>query len=174
MTAFQDCRAFEAEVAQEYLIPFFRSRAAEGITLIEKGRHAKALQLRFGDLCYNSKASGALFFVECKAERKHTGNLFIETWSNYPKRPGWWEHSDADLLAYFFRDRETLYVIDFPALKGWLTDERLEGYREKPQKKHAQRNDSRGRLVPVEDIARQVPTWVYVGKPLRPVSGDAA
>lgn len=167
MTAFNTCRAFEAEVARDYLLPFFRGRASEGITLIEKGRHAKELQLRFGDLCYNAKATGALLFVECKAERRHTGNLFIETWSNYPKRAGWLEHSDADLLAYFFRDVEVLYVIDFPALKGWLTEDVLEGYRETAQTKHAQRNDTRGRLVPVADIAKAVRTWEFSGKPLR-------
>jgi len=51
------------------------------------------------------QTESANFGVEVKCEKKTTGNLFLETISNCNKAtPGWFETSEADLVAYGFLD----------------------------------------------------------------------
>src|SRR5262245_63206324 len=58
--------------------------------------------------------------VELKAEQKFTGNLFLEVWSNRPARTlGWLFTSRADILAYYFCDRQELYTFPLPKLQDW-------------------------------------------------------
>src|SRR5262245_61103406 len=79
--------------------------------------------------------------VELKAEAEYTGNLFLEYFSNKPRRtPGWLWTCQADWLFYFFNDVKTLYVFDFPALWQWAfgADGKpgaIYKYPEKPQTK---------------------------------------
>lgn len=113
MSAFERCQGFEQQVFEEYLRPFFADKAHSGLVTIEKSRHAVELQVRLGDLAFNRQGSREMLFVECKAERTYTGNLFLEEWSNRESgRRGWMFNNDADWLAYFFADVEVLYVID--------------------------------------------------------------
>lgn len=60
--------------------------------------------------------------VELKCERRHTGNLFLETWSNRAfgrSRDGWMFTCKAHLLWYFFAGTGDLYAVDFPRLWEW-------------------------------------------------------
>jgi hypothetical protein len=146
----------------------FLGHQSEGgrFVLINKGRLARDLQLSHGDAFLNVRDHG-LIAVEFKSELVHTGNLFIETWSNRSRfKRGWLDHLDTDMLLYYFRDREVLYSIPFQALKHWAfrvehpkypgVYGRLAGFREVCQQKHEQLNDTWGRLVPVYIIRKEV------------------
>jgi hypothetical protein len=99
--------------------------------------------------------------LELKTEERHTGNLFIETWSNKEHwNPGWIYTSLADYMLYHFLDREVCYVISMKALKKFCfttpgankSTGRLTDYREVGQEKHKQKNNTCGRLVPIDDL----------------------
>lgn len=108
------------------------------------------------------ETAGDVIGIELKTELKHTGNLFIETWSNKKRwTPGWLYASLADYLLYHFLDVEECYVISMRALKAFCfttpsvrsgSAGRLADYREVEQVKHDQMNDTWGRLVPIEDL----------------------
>lgn len=153
------------------LEPFLLAKADGRFVLFDKGPMAKALQETVGDGVF-SIAGDREYFVEIKTEQKHTGNLFLETWSNrnlkdrdnhaaLGSNPGWLMKLRADLLLYYFLDNDHLYVFDLFKLKRWAFvqpgqsghDGRVYDYREVEQGTHLQRNDTRGRIVPISDLA---------------------
>lgn len=172
MTAFDEARGVEAQ-GMAILLPFLKQRAHDGqLVLTSKGRMARYLQEVVGDLMFNSDAE-TLWSVEVKIERRATGNFFIETWSNknledrssHSERGsnvGWLHKLRADLLFYYFIDSDELYVIDLFKLQQWAFCNGprgggyLERYVERPQAKYSQPNGTYGRLVPVDDIRREV------------------
>lgn len=166
MSAFEDACAVEAAAASKYLMPFLR-RYSSGLVTTEKGRLSRELQVKYGDVFLNSSASGEFVSVELKAERVHTGNLFIETWSNRrTRRRGRLDHLDADLLFYFFLDSEMLYCIDLPGLQDWAFGKdpglgHLQDFREVRQGCRVQHNDTWGRLVPVAVVLRAVKSTAW-------------
>ena len=95
--------------------------------------------------------------IELKAEKRYTGNLFIETWSNYPHRSGWLSNlTECSTLIYHFLSTHDLYVVDMKALRSLD----LSPYREVQQSAYEQQNDSRGRLVPISDLkGSHIITW---------------
>ncbi len=116
------------------------------------------LQSTVGDFLINSR-DGRVLGIELKTERReHTGNLFLETWSNKSRgRRGWLYTLDADFLWYLFLDTKNHYVISFPKLKQWaLADGHLTRFPERAQKKYTQMNDAYGRCVPIRVIEREV------------------
>lgn len=108
------------------------------------------------------KSLGDVIGLELKAEKKHTGNLFIETWSNRKWfNPGWLYSSKADYILYHFLDSNVCYVISMKALKKFcfITEStkakrpgRIEDYPEVQQAKYDQKNDTWGRLIPIEHL----------------------
>jgi hypothetical protein len=120
----------------------------------------KARQREFGDLTAYPLDKGLVrpFTFEMKAEERHTGNLFIETWSNRSERnPGWLYTCRAEYLFYVFTDKGLVYRLAFGSFFHWLVGHetgsqhpRLDRYPELPQRKCVQLNDTWGRLVPVE------------------------
>lgn len=168
MSAFTSAKMVEAQ-AMVVLGPFIRERSTDGqFVWNNKGPLAKFLQETVGDVLFNMDGD-RIWAVEIKAEREHTGNLFIETWSNRNlvdrshhadrgSNPGWIYKIRADLLMYYFLDTDDLYVIDVFSLKQWaFTGGRngggnLWGYREICQSKYTQKNDTYGRLVPIADL----------------------
>lgn len=67
---------------------------------------------------------GKTRFFEVKTERRHTGNLFLETFSNLTpdsnkRREGWMKTLDTDLIAFVFLDAEVIYWMDFRKLQNW-------------------------------------------------------
>lgn len=156
MTAFDDCRGVEFE-SWRMLQPHFQLEWSDDghYAVITKGRLAKELQAKYGDVILNFH--GEVKAIEIKSERRYTGNLFLESWSNYPHKPGWMHTLDADYIFYHFIDRNILYIIDFPALKEWAFDWKfLEIYPEKPQGKYTQLNDTRGYIVPISELMRDM------------------
>lgn len=128
------------------------------------------IQKNAGDIAAVDTTTGhVLSYHEIKMEARHTGNLFIETWSNLANTPdrvseGWLYSCQADVLWYGFADILTIHEIDMPKLRAWLCTPtttralpgvsvmRLSLYREIEQGKSKQKNHTVGRLVPIKDI----------------------
>ena len=121
-------------------------------------------QHRYGDKWLSSAKHQHAMEWELKAEATHTGNLFIETWSDIRKGvPGWLYHySDLARLAYAFNDNQRLYTCRIGELRRWAHAEsgksliRIESFRPVEQTKYQQRNITVGRLVPVDVFLSEV------------------
>lgn len=121
-------------------------------------------QHRYGDKWLSSSKHQHSMEWELKAESKHTGNLFIETWSDIRNGVhGWLYHySDNARLAYAFNDQHRLYTCRIGELRRWAhaaTGEasiRIDGFRLVEQAKYQQRNVTVGRLVPVSVFLEEV------------------
>ena len=139
------------------LLPFMRQHFAK-VTPVE-GVRGQAI---YGDyLCLSHE--GHAVVVEVKAEQRWTGNLFIETWSNYRWRnPGWSIKCEADELWYYFQDArpeyEVLYVLNWPVFKVWAFEqEGLRRFKEVRQERTAQKNVTFGCLVNIDLLQRELP-----------------
>lgn len=172
--SFEAKRMIEAD-GFSVLRPYLEERSS-GLVVTSKGTLARWLQESVGDVLLNAKATDRLFAIELKCEQKHTGRLFLETWSNknlncsksHAERgcnPGWLWKIRSDLLLYYFIDRDILYSLDVFELKRWAF-----GYGKRGDEKrgrlheHAevlvrddQMNDTWGRPVPVDVLYRQLP-----------------
>lgn len=117
------------------------------------------LQKHLGDLVWwhkdPSKHAG-ISFAEVKAETRFTGNVFVETWSNWaedPSRvtPGWASKIRGHFIFYVFVDKCILYMIPREPIMQWFWNNH-DKYPERTQRKASQRNVTRGVLVPLRDI----------------------
>jgi len=170
MNAFDQARSVESE-AFVRLRPFIEEHADSGqFVVTDKGRLAPFLQEVIGDVLLNK--GGRIWSLELKAERRHTGNLFLETWSNRNlddavshatrgSNPGWLLKTRSDLLMYYFIGEDILYVLSGIALKRWAfgcgnDSGRIYDFPELKQKKYQQANDTWGRLVSVDVLMREM------------------
>lgn len=152
----------------------------------DKGRLAPYLQSVVGDLIFNDrdgrmwtvelKADGTAhpnLFLETWSNRnlddlpnRHVGG----------RKPGWLLTLNADLLFYHFINQDKLVVANLPALQRWAfcapsrnmsepinqrgERARLQGrlwdFRETEQKSYHQKNDTRGRPVPIATLLAEV------------------
>src|SRR5262245_19294596 len=118
---------------------------------------AYTMQTLGGDYLIERR-NGTGCLAEFKAERKHTGNLFLEEWSDKPIRLGWFITSKANALFYYFCDREKLYIADLYALKHWAYREnRIQKFLEVQQGQYQQHNATYGRLVWVPTLFDEMP-----------------
>lgn len=119
------------------------------------------VQMEWADIvCVGNPAIGIPHKkIEVKTERKHTGNLFWETWSDKPKgRKGWGVTSTADELFYLFLDDRIGYRVESLQSSLWLFDYCRKEYKEVQQTKAQQANETWGCLVPVDaDWLRAIP-----------------
>lgn len=123
-------------------------------------RHHPLVQKFDGDFLV--KRCGNAKYIEIKAERKHTGNLFIETWSNKQRKTlGWFHVCQADWLWYFFLDNNSLYVVPMNSLREWARGShyRLLQFNERKQQAYSQLNDTWGRLVPIDVLKNECPAF---------------
>jgi hypothetical protein len=166
VSSFTQAQGVEAE-SFAILKPFLEEHTNGRYVVTGKGPLARAYQQQCGDILLNDK-EGKLFAVELKAERRHTGNLFLETWSNrnldcisshtsLGSNPGWMVHLRASLLFYHFLDRDALYILPFFKLKQWAFGSdgkpgNIYRFPERPQGKYEQLNDTHGRLVPLVEL----------------------
>ena len=166
---FQRAQGVERQ-AWHALEPFLKERSDGRFVLCNKGPMARHLQQVTGDAIFN--ADDRMWSVEIKAEKKHTGNLFLETWSNrnledrnsHASRgmnPGWMCKIRADLLWYYFLDVDKLYIFDFFKLKRWAygcgdKKPRLFDFPEKRQEAYDQLNDTLGRVVPIDTLSEEI------------------
>ena len=115
-------------------------------------------QHRYGDKWLASVKHQHAIEVELKAEARHTGNLFIETWSDLRAGvAGWLYHYNDDTrLAYAFNDLHRLYTCRMGDLRRWAQGQgfqsmlRIEDFPAREQRKYEQKNVTIGRVVPAE------------------------
>ena len=190
MSGFSDARSVERR-GMMVLEPFLRETSDNGqYVLVSKGPLARHIQQEMGDAFINR--NGRFLAVEVKIEQRPTGNLFLEVWSNrnledkesHAERgcnPGWMFKLRADLLFYYFLESDELYIIDMFSLKRWAFGHGdkpgsllTERYKERPQSRYSQMNDTWGRLVPVSDIIKHVSCRKVYAKQFSMDLGDAA
>jgi hypothetical protein len=143
--------------ARSWVFPFMQSQLPDGYVVRPVPDNIQT-QHRYGDKWLASSRHQHAIEVELKSEAKHTGNLFIETWSDIRRGVhGWLYHySDETRLAYAFNDTHTLYTCQLGDLRSWAHGEsfgaaiRIEDFRSVEQQKYEQKNLTVGRLVPVE------------------------
>lgn len=85
----------------------------------------KGMQLMGVDRLFTSRADGARYTVEYKADTRagETGNAFIETVSvDARRKAGWAYTSCAQILAYYLPTTGRVYVVNLPALRAKLPD----------------------------------------------------
>ena len=161
MSAFTKCKEIEARGLDD-LLGFFKSTSFDGrFVLTDKGRLSEFLQREVGDVLITRK-TGNTVAVEVKCEEANkTGNFYLETWSNkiIGGRLGWMYTIKADYIFYYFIASKELFIVEFPDLWTWAF-ERMRLYAtehpERMQKKTKQINETWGRCVPIETIAREV------------------
>jgi hypothetical protein len=143
------------------VMPLIRSLASNGLvrTVSDDNQFE---QICRGDLSYSY--AGMERFVEVKTEEKHTGNLFLETWSNKAcNNPGWMVKSNADILIYHFLDNGMTYLFDFKMLKKWFV-EKGSAFPEYPQRKNSQENDTWGKIIPLKHLSHALVFDTYCVK----------
>lgn len=169
--AFESARRVEAE-SRRILEPLLELNTQGRYVYTDKGRLAKEFQRQHGDILVNMAKTKELCSIELKAERRATGNLFLEFWSNGSKfNFGWMAYSDADLLFYHFLDADELYIVPMHKLKRWfwlgIGPKRKDGtsrihrpgfvrFPLKLQNKYDQMNDTWGVPVPALVIRQEV------------------
>lgn len=108
-------------------------------------------QKTIGDFLIASQAGS--YSLELKVERKFTGNLFIESWSNREwGNPGWLFTSKANRIAFYFLDQDILITVDLHSLRSWLLNKAnpaIDKFTEVAIKAD-QRNDTRGYVIPIQ------------------------
>ncbi len=187
MNAFNDARQIEL-AGKDDLVRFLESQASSGrVVLTDKGPLSAFLQETVGDAVMNDRRMDT-WGVEFKIEDRHTGNLFLETWSNlYRRNPGWMVKLNTDILLYYFLDCKQLYSISFQRLAKWAFGdsdafrhgERVKGrspgriydFPERRQQKRDQVNDTWGRVIPLtvltNEVGLQASTMSLVGEFVR-------
>lgn len=158
MGAFQDACEIERRGMADVL-PFLRRLAATGgLVETNKGRLAREFQVRHGDLSLNQ--GDGFTSVEVKTERRYTGNLFYEQFSNRQRGvPGWGiTLEEPELLAVYCLETRRVLLIPFQPLKRWAVEgENMHRYPLVPQTEREQDNDTWGRLIPLRDVREVAP-----------------
>jgi hypothetical protein len=121
------------------------------------------VQKTLGDAC--ASVNGHMTWFEFKVEARWTGNLFLESWSDCPRSPGWLVTCRADYLCYYFRSPATLLCLPLPRLQEWAyVERRIYDYPEKEQRKTTQPNLTMGYVVSVEELRQEVPMTEWPGR----------
>lgn len=160
MNSFEKASLVEQE-SWEILKPFIAEKAFEGrFVKTAKGPLAKELQKTVGDVLYNSD-DDTVWSIEIKAERRFTGNCFLEVWSNRKRNtPGWMETTRCDILLCHYLSNDSLYGFHFSQLREWFS-EHGQQYPLVEQRRYSQLNDTWGRLVRLRDIPKSITLGVW-------------
>ncbi len=174
MNAFDKASQVEAR-GMQILRPHLSEISGGRYVLTAKGTLARHLQLIAGDALINTP-DDKMWGVEIKVESRFTGNLYLETWSNRNlsdkeshadrgMNPGWLIHCRADVLLYYFLDTDDLFTINLFRLKRWAfgfwdgthsVPGRIYDFEELVQRKHAQKNETCGRIVPISRLKAEL------------------
>lgn len=160
--------AFQRAMRDQVLAPgFYGKYATDGrYVFIDKGRLSTILQKRYAIDTMVQGKDGAALCIEEKIVRwpgYKYASFTLETKScTVPghESPGWMVYGRADFLFYCFQQEDDgldCWLIDFPKLQAWFWP-REETF--KPFQMTT-RNRTFGRIVPVADVHRGVPTWRY-------------
>jgi hypothetical protein len=166
MSTIRDSREVE-RLGRELMRPFIEEMSGGRYVRADHGVLAEYIQ-QLGDVLL--QAPRDLLSLEEKAERRHTGNLFMETWSNrtidlrgyvhYGDKAGWLVTTRALLLAYVFLDKSLLCLGPLPETKRFLLDPvyddrgqqhppRIWNFPQREQGECEQLNHTHGHLVPI-------------------------
>ena len=164
--AFEECQLIEKRLSKR-LEPFIEEIAYKGRHVkTAKGNLAKLLQERCGDELVNI-TDEHIIGLEYKVERRWTGNLFIEIWSNQKRQTkGWAYKLECDFVLFYFGDKDKLVIVHWPTMWGWLNTRKPSGllqmdpYKLVEQKEHIQPNDTWGKLVNVSEVLKNVRSCV--------------
>ena len=135
----------------------FESRAWRGQLIhVAKGPLARTFQRSFGDLLI-ATGPGGVASIEIKVQRRWTGRLFLEGWSNknldsqasHVERgstPGWLITCRADVVGFHFLDADTAPFLPLFRLQQWAFGTgdqggRIYDFPERRQRRYVQRND---------------------------------
>lgn len=157
MATFQDSLAVEQAGINSLKLYATRRWAGASVSW-----HTGRVAQQTGDFTV-SRNGATIATVEAKIEARHTGRLFLETWSNYGHRRGWAYTCQADHLWYCFLDRMVLYAMPVAALRQFVANDLGPLLASDPftnevrQSKYDQRNDTRGVPVSVAILRRLVP-----------------
>lgn len=157
MNAFNQASTIE-DKGIALVMPYLIEKAFDG-RVVHLGSHNDKSTLidmqRSGDFVLNT-SENKFITVELKVESRHTGNLYIETWSNKNRlNQGWLYKCKSDRLIYLFLDRPAeAYSVNVRKMQNWLFQtingkQRLWSFPEREQGKYKQLNDTWGVLVPV-------------------------
>jgi hypothetical protein len=141
------------------LAPYFREQeSANGVKtfwLDGGGPIADLLQRQKGDMLFQFEDHSS-YSIELKHEERHTGNIFLETYS-WKKRgvPGWLWTTKADLLGFHFINAGLFYLSQTKRIVEFAESDLFEIFRERPQGKYPQPNDTWGRCVPVRVLKKE-------------------
>lgn len=147
------------EKGVDIVVEFLRKRSLNSqVVTTDKGTHAIELQLRLGDILFNSIRGGNLVSVEVKTEWSNKwGNLYFELWSNKSRgKRGWFYTMECDWLFYLFLNDMHLIAIPWAELHSWAGNGRIEKFPNKKQNKHHQLNDTWGFCVPLSVLRREI------------------
>jgi hypothetical protein len=143
----------------------YRHVATDGrYVFIDKGQLATLLQKRFAVDTILQGIDGRAICIEEKIVRwpgYRYANFCLETKScTVPghESDGWMVYGQADYLVYCFQTELgdlDVWVIDWPKLKAWFWP--IEATF--PEFRMRNLNETMGRLVPIADVERSVPTW---------------
>lgn len=152
MSAFKHCQSIE-EKGVYITIKYLEKFESLTCTSIEYDTASgKALQHQGVDLMCDSGSGKVL--VEVKTEQKHTGNFFMEEWSNLDKKLGWLHTCQADAMAYVFLGKYFYWIPDWKALQAHVL-ENISSFKPIRQDKYKQTNVTVGRLVPIQPLIEQ-------------------
>lgn len=156
------------EQGAAWALELFAPWVKPGTTILDTRRcRQRALAQRtFGDYIF-TMTNDEILGWEVKAERKHTGNLFLETWSNLTRvaghrRDGWLLTLQADVYVNIFLDVEVAYAMRLADLRRWAIEEGnvYSGkYAERlvdMSASGAQKNKTLGFVVPISHLAEAV------------------
>lgn len=183
MNDFRRDDRWQKGIRDSILIPqFYRKCAADGrYVLLDKGRLADLLQRRMAvDTLVQGKEGGVVAIEEKIVRWPRSGRPYtafcLETHSC--TRPGhesdgWMVYGEADYLLYGFVQANggmIAYLIDFPELCEWFWPN-INSFNVF-QMEHTL-NRTRGRLVDIEDVRRNVRMWRYELEPPEPCEAAA-
>lgn len=163
MTAMMEqCRSIERQGLDRILALLRRAKlnCVENKSLVGERDSIVIAQQQLGDLATWLPEFGAAH-VEVKTEQNHTGNLFLETWSNltpgWRRNPGWMVKIHPDFIAFPFINTGDIYIAKFASLWDWFYIQNNEHqYSRRDQRRHEQKNRTAGPVCPVNDIKRDI------------------
>jgi hypothetical protein len=155
--------------ATEFVTPLLASGKSLINTALAVPSRVPYWQRTFGDYL-GEFADGYTRSLEVKTERRHTGNLYLETWSNRTtnnewRRDGWMFTLQTDLIAFVFLDAEVGYLMSFSKLKDWaITEGKMYKFPERTPAlslEGGQMNNTVGHVVPIADVCADMRVAEY-------------
>lgn len=155
MSSFDSCYSFGAKCVERIRPLLEREFQGQALDVAFDGYDGFAR--KGGDIIIAAR-SGAALRIECKGERKDRGNIYFEEWSDYLNRPGWAATLQCDVLAYYFDDAETLYLLKWSEVRAWAynTCGLYEWWPALKSPRIEQRNLTAGRCLPLTRIGAAV------------------